>query len=97
MDEATSAQIIADLARFDERANHLERDMEIAHKRIDKVSVDLRVEIKGLRDEIKGFRKDLEPLRDWMNRGKGGIAVLVLAGSIIGGAIASVAAWWARN
>ncbi len=78
------------LGRIDERLRNLEGKINTAHKRIDKLEGMMLGEIKGIRD-------DLQPLRDWMNRGKGGVAVLVMAGSLLAGLFSTLVTLWAAE
>jgi len=78
-----SLKTVEALARIDERLNNMESRLKTAHTRIDGIEA-------VIREDVKEIHKALLPLRDWMNRGKAGVAVLVIADSIIGGLVASI-------
>ena len=82
-----SAETAAALARVDERIKNLEGRLSTAHKRIDGLE-------KVVREDLKGIHDALQPLRDWMNQGKGGMVLLLAGGGIGGGAIGALLTRW---
>ncbi len=82
-----STKTAVELGKLDERLKNMEDRLHTAHKRIDGLEAIVR-------EDLKEIRKSLEPLKEWMNRGKGGMAILVAGGGLGGGAIASLIAWW---
>jgi len=75
------------LAALQERVGKIEQSTDAAWKRIERLETLIRDDFKEQRADLQAIRKELEPLNAWMNRGKGGIAVLLTSGGMIGGLI----------
>ena len=45
-------------------------------------------------DNLKEMRTDIRNIYEFINRSRGGIAVIMLIGSALGGVVVAVVSWW---
>lgn len=68
---------------INERVAILDMKVSAAHNRVDKLELILR-------DDLKAIKEDVHKIRDWTNKAKGAIAVLLVLLSLVGGALIKV-------
>lgn len=86
-DRTQSVKTAADVARLEQSIANLVERLSTAHSRIDKLERMIREDFKEIREGLHGIADTIQPIRDWMNRGKGWAAAMLLLASIFGAAI----------
>lgn len=82
-----SPKSVAAVAALNERIRNLEGRLDSAHKRIDKLEAMIREDFKEIKADLKAISESIQPIRDWMNRGKGWAAATLLLAGMVGGVI----------
>jgi hypothetical protein len=79
-----------------ERIAKLEARMELGERiarletRLDTIDGQIEHEARGRAALSQAFVEEIKPLRDWMNRGKGALAAVIVAAGAVGGAVSWV-------
>jgi hypothetical protein len=77
---------IAQIARLEAALESMIKRIDNAHTRMDRIETQLG-------SDLKDIRSGVQELRDFMNKSKGGVATLLVAGGIAGGIVAELGRW----
>jgi Flp pilus assembly protein TadB len=67
------------------------REQHRAHK--EEISQALREVAENFYDSLKEIRNDIKNIFEFINRGKGGLAVMLLLASVLSGVVVAIVSW----